>query len=330
MSSSVPESVTVAVTIDTEEDDWGSYHQHDPSTKNIAHLDELQDIFDRWGVRPTYLVNHPPLVNRKAVGVLGSLASRESVEIGAHCHPWNTPPIFADRPTSSMMHQLSREENRSKLREIRRRLLVELGIEPNSFRAGRWALGPTVAEPLVELGFEIDCSVIPFMDWSTVGGPDYSNAPHRPYRFDPAHPLRPAAAGRLIELPATVAFLAGRNRPQARIRSWLERGLIRHTKIVGVLDRMGILERRELSPETSSSESMIRLSDAWVSSGESFLQMTFHSCSLLPGSTPFVRTDQERARLLLSVENFLRYCQTSGFRFRTLSEAAQVLDPRSG
>ena len=101
-------------------------------------------------------------------------------------------------------------------------------------------------------------------------------------------------------------------------------------KVVGVLDRLGVLAKRWLSPETCSGETMIRLADTWVSSGESFLQLTFHSCTLLPGATPFVRTPDDRSRLLGSVDDFLRYCHRSGFAFRTLSEAGRALDPSRG
>ena len=324
------EKVIVTISIDTEEDDWGSYAEQGASTQNIPHLEELQDLFDRWSARPTYLVNRPPLVHGESVRVLGSLASRESVEIGAHCHPWNTPPFRDEGEHRSMMCVHSHDENRAKLREIRRCLQAELGVEPKVFRAGRWGLGPTVAGPLVEEGFEIDCSVSPFEDWSSLGGPDYSDAPHKPYRFHPSEPLRPDPTGSLLQLPTTIGFLSGNHRRRAKARFALERSFVRRLKVVGILDRLGVLTKRWLSPETSSGEVMIRLAEAWVSSGESFLQLTFHSSTLLPGATPFVRTAEDRSRFLSSVDDFLRYCHGSGFVFRTLSEAGRSLDPSSG
>ena len=68
------EKVIVTISIDTEEDDWGSYAEQGASTQNIPHLEELQDLFDRWSARPTSLVNRPPLVDGESVRVLGSLA----------------------------------------------------------------------------------------------------------------------------------------------------------------------------------------------------------------------------------------------------------------
>lgn len=72
---------------------------------------------------------------------------------------------------------------------------------------------------------------------------------------------------------------------------------------------------------------MVRLAKACVASGQSFLQLTFHSCALLPGATPFVRNHDDRADFFRSVDQFLVYCGESGFRFRTLSEARQALLP---
>lgn len=319
--------VTVSISIDTEEDDWGSYAERGASTRNIAHLPELQGYFDRWAARPTYLVNRPPLVDAASVDVLGRLGSLESVEIGAHCHPWNTPPFVGEGVHRSMMCSLTADENRAKLREIRRCLQDELAVRPKAFRAGRWGFGPTVAGPLADEGFEIDCSVAPFIDWSSIAGPDYSDAPHQPYRFHPNEPWHPNPEGSLLELPTTIGFFGGDHRRRARARRWLENSALRHLKVVGALDASGLLARRWLSPETSSGEAMIRLAEAWVSSGESFLQLTFHSCTLLPGATPFVRDEHDRTRFLRSLHNFLAYCRDSGYAFRTLSEAARRLDP---
>ena len=110
----------------------------------------------------------------------------------------------------------------------------------------------------------------------------------------------------------------------------LKPSFVRCFNVLGILDRLGVLTKRWLSPETSAGEVMIRLAEAWVSSGESFLQLTFHSATLLPGATPFVRTELDRSRFLSSVDDFLRYCHGSGFAFQTLSEAGRALDSSSG
>jgi hypothetical protein len=317
--------VTVAVSIDTEEDNWGSFAVEGATNENIGHLLDLQEVFDRWGARATYLVNRSPLMERKSVDVLGRLSARDDVEIGAHCHPWNTPPYTGEGPGQSMMCNLTDDQNRLKVREVADRLHRELGVAPQTFRAGRWGLGPGVARALVAEGIRIDCSVSPFVDWSPVGGPDYSQAPYVPYRFHPARPLEPDPTGELIQLPTTVGFLGGGHRLAGTVRHRLERSWLARLKIIGALDTAGFLALRWLSPETSSGQDMVRLADSMIRSGSTFLQLTFHSCTLLPGATPFVRTEGDRTRLLRDIDELLAHCHGLGCTFRTLREVPAAI-----
>ena len=312
---------TVAITIDTEEDNWGAYSWEGATVRNIQELPRVQDVFDRYGAKPTYLVNYAPLVSADSVRVLGDLASREDIEIGAHCHPWNTPPETPGGVDNSWMFRFSEAVNRAKIEVVRDRCVGELGVRPRSFRAGRWGMGPTVTNALHAAGFCIDCSVSPFIDWSHDGGPDYSEATHTPYRFDPGAPLSPADEGVMVQLPTTIGFLRGDPRRSARRRRWLESSALARLKVVGVGDRLGLLARRWLSPESSTGSEMVRLVDATLGPTHAdFLQLTFHSCTLLPGTTPFVGDESDRDRFLAWIDEVLAHLQGLGARFATLAE----------
>lgn len=315
----------VVVTIDTEEDNWDTFRVEGATVRNVENLPLLQEVFDRYGARPTYLVNHAPLVNAASVEVLAELAARGGVEIGAHCHPWNTPPDARAGADHSMMCNLPVELNRAKIREITRRVREELGVESAAFRSGRWGFGPTVAEALAAEGYRVDCSVSPFMDWSKLGGPDYGMVPNQPYRFDPEAPLVPNPDGLMLELPTTVGFLRGHQGRRQRLRRWLERGRLAGYRMVGILDRGGLLTRRWLSPEHASSQEMIRLADHLRRQGRDFLSLTFHSGNMLPGATPFVRTEADRERFLGRCAEFLAFLDSEGYTFATVSEAAEAL-----
>ena len=323
-------STAVLVSIDTEEDNWGSFTADGATVRNIQLVPRLQDVFDRWGARPTYLVNRAPLLEEASVGVLGRVAEHPGVEIGLHCHPWNTPPSTGEGEDRSMMFRLSVEENRSKIACIMRLMKAELGIGPRCFRAGRWGFGPTVAQALLVEGIEIDCSVSPFIDWGAYGGPDFSAAPFEPYRFEPDAPLEPVSSGRMIQVPTTVGFLAGDPRRQARLRTRLERSALSRLRVVGMLDRLGLLARRWLSPETAGAETMMRLVDAQLKQGVSMIQMTFHSCTLLPGVTPFVRDEADQAAFFDAIERTLRHCADLGLDFMTIGEYAERFDANQG
>lgn len=315
----------VAISIDTEEENWGEFDTplKDVTTKNIQELGRVQDIFAKWGARPTYLVNYAPLVQADAVNVLGELAALESVEIGAHCHPWNTPPPAAKN--HSMMSDDDRETNRAKIKTVTEKLHRELGVQARVFRAGRWALSSSVSLALSDLGIPIDCSLSPGIDWGHCGGPDFTRAEFGPYRFSPDDPMTPASDGRMIQLPTTVGFLRGESNWQQPLRTSLERSWLSKLKVVGALERFGMLQKRWLSPETSDGSTMVSLTENLLRSGSSFLQLTFHSTTVLPGETPFVADEHERRRFMQSLDEVLGHMSRRGVRFCTLSEAASVL-----
>lgn len=224
-----------------------------------------------------------------------------------------------------MMCRLPTEANTAKVGEVTRLIESELGVRPRSFRAGRWGFGPSVALAIAHHGYVVDASVTPFLDWSGSGGPDYSLAPSRPYRFHPAHPLVPSNDGPMVELPTTIGFLGGDRRRRASIRRFVTTGPLRYLKPVPLLETVGLLRRRWLSPETSSAKEMLALTQACLKSGEPTLDLTFHSCTLLPGATPFVRDEHDRRKFCDAIETVLRFCGEAGVAFRTLSEAGQSL-----
>ncbi len=318
--------VMVMVTIDTEEDDWGSYRLRGASVENIRLLPELLPLWERFGVRPTYFVNYPPLASREASRVLHSLCEGGPCEMGAHCHPWNTPPLADGQDAAeSMMCRLSDDENHAKLAKLGILFQDLFERRPRAFRAGRWGFGPSVGRPLHRLGYEADFSVSPFMDWTDIGGPDYTHVPQHPYWFHPEAPLRPAENGPLVEIPTSIGFLRGRPGASATLRADLELSFLARLKIVGILDTLGILARRWLSPENTGGADMIRLAKTLTRSGLQVLDMTFHSPSLLPGGTPFVRSEADKRRLLERIEGFLEFCREQGFQFCTASEVARAV-----
>jgi hypothetical protein len=310
----------VVVTIDTEEDNWGSFAETGATVRNIEHLPELQDRLSRFGARPTYLVNRPPLVSARSVEILGALAALPGVEIGAHCHPWNTPPSTGEGPERSMMCALPQERNRAKIAEVTERLREQLGVQPTSFRTGRWGFGPTVSAGLASLGYVVDASVTPFIDWRSEGGPDYSDARRHPYRFDPARPFTPDPHGSMVEIPTTVGFLGRWQEARSAVRRLAERDSLRGLRLIPVLEKAGLVRRRWLSPEQSSLQDILKLAEACLGAGVPVLDLSFHSCTLLPGATPFVRDENDLRRFLDTIEEFLRFTRESGAVFRNLSE----------
>ena len=81
-----------------------------------------------------------------------------------------------------------------------------------------------------------------------------------------------------------------------------------------------------LSPELSSGKEMIKLSKRFVASGHHFLNMSFHSTSLLPGKSPFVKNERELIIFLDKIEMFLQYSVKNNFEFLPLSAAVSLVE----
>src|SRR4051812_41906356 len=82
------------VSVDTEEEfDWfAPFSAAQRSVGHVAQLPRLQRLFERYGVRPPYLVDHPIASSEESVGVLDGFLQGGACEIGAPLPPWVSPP----------------------------------------------------------------------------------------------------------------------------------------------------------------------------------------------------------------------------------------------
>ncbi len=315
--------VKVAITIDTEEDQWGVYSPQSCSVSNIASIPLVQAIFDRFEVTPTYLVNYPVMKDDSASRMFRDIMQSGRCELGVHCHPWNTPPSDNDSGIEfdSLLCNLGYRKVWSKMNFLHNTFVERFSIRPISFRAGRWGFGPLVARTLIDLGYGIDSSISPFTDWSYIGGPDFFHAPTRPYRLDHTFTLLPPGSVGLLEAPPTMGFFQRNSRMCAAVLRGISRnGFLRKTRMIGLLDKSRMINLRWLSPETTSVDDMMTLARSRVDCGEDFLNMYFHSTSLLPGASPFVLSSQDLQRFLARIERFVEYASDAGWIFIPLRD----------
>jgi hypothetical protein len=102
-----------------------------------------------------------------------------------------------------------------------------------------------------------------------------------PYWLDGDHTV--------LELPLTTVFW-GMLRQQG---DQLYPLMWRVPAMRGVLAKLGLLERIPLTPEGVSLDEAIRGIDIALDSGLPLLVFSFHSPSLRPGHTPYVRDDED-------------------------------------
>jgi len=321
-------TVGLSISIDTEEDNWSPAIQG-VTVRNIQELPKLSELFTSLGVRATYFATYQVVANPDSAAVLRDLHDQGIAEIGAHLHPWNTPPECGIESRVTMLRDYPPECQRHKLERLLREFDDSLGFKPTSFRAGRFGVGRSTIELLIQSGIYVDSSVTPLLSWEGSGGPSFLTAPGGLYRLDGVGNVRiPTESGVLVEFPITVGFTRFPPSSWPRIAAGLATPWARGLRVLGVASRVGFLRRVVLGPETHTVPDMLSVSQRLIEANAPFLHLFFHSNSLLPGRTPFVRTDSDVTRLYDSLRQYVEGLQRiADVKFCTVSEAAASLNP---
>lgn len=316
----------LAVTVDTEEDNWGHVRCSSTTVENIRRVTELQRMFDEFGVIPSYLVTYPVAVDETASSILRSILATGRCEIGTQCHPWNTPPLGAGAGTAaeSMLCNLPPTLQREKISRLHETIERAFDTRPVSFRCGRWGFHPDIARHLVDVGYRIDTSVTPYMDWTTSDGPDFSNMSPQPFRFEMAR-VRHQSPPALLEVPVTIGFLQSHFALRNTILRAVQRPPINRLRVAGILYRLGMISKVWLSPELATTAQMIGLTKQMLRQNCRILNLTFHSPSLQAGLTPFVRTRSDERRFFQSVRDYLAFAKDAGIKPIKLSDAPNLV-----
>src|SRR5580698_10185201 len=149
---------TITIVIDTEEEfDWsGPFDPANTSVENITEQHLAQTILSAHGVRPTYVVTYPVATSSSAAATLRAFAEAGKCQIGAHLHPWVTPPNQARVDSQhSYAGNLPADEERAKLTALTEAIETAFGARPTTYKAGRYGLGPTTAQTLAVLGYAV-------------------------------------------------------------------------------------------------------------------------------------------------------------------------------
>lgn len=299
--------IPLVMSVDTEEDNWTPVREGFSAT-NSRELPVLDQFFARLGVRATYFTTFQFVMAPGAAEILREILARGAAELGAHLHPWSTPPFEGPEPVHfSMLNQYGPEAQEAKLRILIDRLMDSCGVRPTTFRAGRFGFASGLVPILERNGFRVDSSVTPFLDWTNDdGGPDFRGAPSSAYRLGSGEDVRvPERPGVLWEIPITVGYTGFRPAAWSRLATVLERPLIGGLRVGSLAARTGLVRRAILSPETNSVRDMLAVSQRLIASGATHLHMFFHSSSLRPGLSPFAKSRAEVNRLYTRIERYL-------------------------
>jgi hypothetical protein len=292
----------LAVVVDTEEEfDWSRPHDRSSTgVGNLAHQHIAHRVFERHGVRPTYVIDYPVASKPDGFGPLRDLQASGACEVGAHLHPWVNPPH--EEPVTahnSYPGNLPPALERRKLEVLTETIERNIGMRPLVYRAGRYGVGPATGASLRDLGYTVDTSVIPGLDLGADGGPDFTACPAMPYWI--------GGERKVLEVPLTHGIIGGLARLAKQRARFIFGPTARRLHVPGLLARTGLAERFRLTPEGIGANDLTRLAHALAARGVRAFVLSYHSPSLVPGHTPYVRTQGELDAFLDTIDRFLAF-----------------------
>ncbi len=285
------------VVIDTEEEfDWSTdFSRGNTSVQSIRELSKIQGIFDEYNICPVYVIDFPVASQPDGYLPLKEIFQDQRCLIGAHLHPWVNPP-FEEEVTRyhSFPGNLSFRLEQEKLMRLGKCIEDHFQYTPNIYKAGRYGAGSNTAGILEFLGYECDLSVCPQMDWTSEGGPNYTNVSAWPYWFGKHR--------QLLELPLTAGFTGLLRKSGEKLYQKASAERLAAFYPIGILARLRLLDKIRLTPEGFTFSELCRLVKVLWAQGLNVFTLAFHSPSLQPGNTPYVRSSRD-------LETFLACCR---------------------
>lgn len=311
------------ITIDTEGDNiWngmlGRNGIKNVKTENAKYIGRFQNLCNKYGFIPTYLVNHEMANSDIFTKQAKEWRKDRLCEIGMHMHSWNTPPIY-DLPYRKESHNpyagdYPHKVMWRKLKYMTQEIEAVFGEKPTSHRGGRWYLDPWYVQALIKLGYIVDCSVTPGVSWKghigyEIYGCDYRKYPSTPYYMN-GRKLAERNQGGLLEIQPTIR----RTKLKDTIRS----------VVSDPVNMFEILNKRMwLRPIGENLNEMLMLADT----NEDYIELMLHSSELMPGGSPNFQTAGSIEKLYKDMEClFERVAETR--RGISLSDYAGILKER--
>jgi peptidoglycan/xylan/chitin deacetylase (PgdA/CDA1 family) len=271
--------------------------------ENIHALPQLHARFERHGVRPTYVVTYPVATDPRAIEILRFLLLRGTCEIGAHHHAWETPPCSPDdvrrHPYAST---LPLPQFEAQLEALTDAIARATGERPVTYRSGRFGFAAEHTASLERLGYLVESSVAPLFCEAHKGGPDFVEAPLRPYFLAYDSAVTPGTSN-VLEVPCSAAL--DRDVPRSLARMYARAPFPYQTR--RVLRKLGIARVQWIRPSYSTLADMKALGRRLAARGEPVLNMLFHSSEAIVGASPYNRTAAELEAFFDRLERFFEY-----------------------
>lgn len=261
--------------------------------------DILRPIWNTNNIKPVYFVS-PEVINNEQCCQILKNEIKSGAEIGAHLHSeYIEPQMKYNQAGGTVSSEFpcfaySDDVEYEKIKNLTGLIKQKLNIQPISYRAARYGADLATVKSLEKLGYKVDSSVTPNINWSSVGGPDHSTAPKQPYFVDNEN-LYKSGSMKILEVPITIS----KRRLPFLPDKWMS--------------------YRWLRPTHMTAFEMKRLVNEFLANFENpVLNMMFHSMEIIPGKTPFVRTKPGQKLYLHRLKKIIQYMTEKGVENKTL------------
>lgn len=309
------QEVFVVLSIDVEEEGLfsGRYPRDPVGVSNVAELSRLACVTTDFGVPLTLLADYPVLNDRACLELLVDFR-KKGAEIGTHLHHWNTPPFEeVGLPEPVKAGDIPGNLLRDKLTKLTDAYGMGFGEQPVSFRMGRFDLAPKLRPLLVELGYQVDSSVVPYR--YCAGTMDQLFGPQDPY-------LLPAGDGKLLEVPVTMV-------PASQLVEKVTRSICAMVPEAAqgiVLSTFRKTMAFGPHPAWSPLGSMKNAARLHIGRGGRVINIFLHSTEIALGMSPASATASQREKVLGKLRSFLTWLTKNyAVKGATLSQLPNLL-----
>jgi hypothetical protein len=302
----------LCVSIDTECDKGPKWRTRRPMSFEGIHVgvvERLHPMFASYGAKPTYLLSPEVLRDGRCTEALKALGS---CELGTHLHGEYAEPGASDPDvTRDFQRDYEGDVEKQKLTFLTDQFIRAFQYQPLSFRAGRFGIGPKTIGILEGLGYAVESSVTPHIDWSSSGAPGltFEGAPTQPYRPDPEDPRRAGSAS-ILEIPVTI-----------------RRRLLNSIPCIGKR-----VDPRWLRPTWSSGEALIKLAADEIADARRtapgrpvVLNAMFHNVEIIPDASPYADSERGARAILDRLGSLLAYAQRESISVVGLGDIPEII-----
>jgi hypothetical protein len=180
-----------------------------------------------------------------------------------------------------------------------------VGERPVSYRSGRFGFSAAHVSALERHGYLVESSVAPLFYEAHKNGPDFVEAPLRPYYLAYDSAVKPGSSN-VLEVPVSAAL----NRRLPRSIQYLYARAPSPYTTKRILKKLGLAHVRWLRPSYSSFEDMVSLARDLADDGEPVLNLLFHSSEAIVGGSPYNRNNEQLAAFCGRLERFFAYAHS--------------------